>query len=338
MKNKPATLVLMPPDMAEKLFAPGQFERLEDLCDVMRPFPCLSVDDPAVGEQCARAQLVATSWGTPTLGKQQIARLPRLKLVAHVAGSVKALLDPGLLSNGVRVTSATSANAQPVAEFTLAYILLANKRVDDWIKLYRQKRNHIERNEYERLSSIGNLGKTVGVIGASSVGRYLIKLLKRFDLRVIVSDPLLSTQEARALGVELVPLDQLLATSDIVSLNAPALPDTFHMIGKRELSLLRNGVLFINTARGSIVDHDALRAELKSGRIDAVLDVTDPEPLPADDELYELANVVMTPHISGSLGLEIHRMTDLILDEIESFISAGTLAHEVLFEQWNYAA
>ncbi|MET1006197.1 MAG: NAD(P)-dependent oxidoreductase, partial [Propionibacteriaceae bacterium] len=117
----------------------------------------------------------------------------------------------------------------------------------------------------------------------------------------------------------LVELDELMAVSDVVSLHAPVLPSTLGMIGAAQLARMKDGATFVNTARGRLVDHSALRAELTNGRISAVLDVTDPEPLPADDPMFSLPNVQLTPHIAGSMGTELYRMTALALDEIEHF-------------------
>jgi phosphoglycerate dehydrogenase-like enzyme len=177
--------------------------------------------------------------------------------------------------------------------------------------------------------TVGNFGKTVGIVGASRIGRRVIELLRPFQLDVLVSDPYLDADAARRLGVDRRELDELLAASDVVSLHAPALPSTRHMIDARRLALLRDGATLINTARGSLVDQDALVAELASGRIDAVLDVTEPEVLPPDSPLYELPNVVLTPHIAGALGVELRRLGDAAIDEIERYAAGEPFAHQV---------
>src|SRR5690606_32960603 len=116
------------------------------------------------------------------------------------------------------------------------------------------------------------------------------------------ADPFADAAKVAAAGAELVPLADLLPRVDVLTLHAPALAATRHMIGRAELAALRDGAVLINTARGSVLDHDALLAECRDGRIDAVLDVTEPEPLPADSPLLTLDNVAVTPHIAGSLG------------------------------------
>jgi len=120
-----------------------------------------------------------------------------------------------------------------------------------------------------------------------------------------------------------------MSVSDVVSLHAPVLPSTVGMIGARQLARMRDGTTFINTARGVIVDHHALRTELITGRISAVLDVTDPEPLAADDALFGLPNVVLTPHLAGSVGTELHRLTATALQEVEAFAAGRAPLHPV---------
>jgi len=178
----------------------------------------------------------------------------------------------------------------------------------------------------------------VGIVGASRIGRRVIELLRPFDLDVLLHDPWVDDDDARRLGARALPLDELLAGCDVVSLHAPAVPETRHMLDARRLALLRDGATLVNTARGALVDGKALELELVSGRIAAVLDTTDPEILPSDSPLYELPNVFLTPHIAGSLGDETSRMTELALDEIERFTQGRPLQHAVRREDWDRIA
>jgi phosphoglycerate dehydrogenase-like enzyme len=114
-----------------------------------------------------------------------------------------------------------------------------------------------------------------------------------------------------------------------VTLHAPSLPETRHLLDRRRLALLRDGAVLVNTARGALVDGAALEAELVSGRIDAVIDTTEPEVLPASSPLFDLPNVFLTPHIAGAMGTETRRLAALALDEIERLARGEPLAHEV---------
>ena len=183
------------------------------------------------------------------------------------------------------------------------------------------------------------MGRTIGVVGFSRIGRRVVSLLQQLDsATVLVADPYADPYEVAAAGARLVPLDELLPRVDVLSIHAPALPSTRHMIGAEQLARLRRNATVINTARGSLIDTAALERECAAGRLHAILDVTDPEPLPADSVLYDLPNVMLTPHVAGSLGSEIHRMTDAALDELERFVRGEALQSAVSSETLRVSA
>lgn len=157
----------------------------------------------------------------------------------------------------------------------------------------------------------------------------LLELLRSYDFEVLLHDPYVSVTEAAALGAELLPLDDLLSRSDIVSLHAPDIPETQRMLDRGRLALIRDGGVLINTSRGALIDHEALTDELLSGRLTAILDVTEPEPLPPTSPLYKLPNVFLTPHIAGSLGNELARLGAIVVDELERLAAGLPPAHEV---------
>jgi phosphoglycerate dehydrogenase-like enzyme len=309
------------------------FDRLQTIAEVPDLEPLERFDDDRADDLLGKADVLLTGWLCPPVTDAVLDRAPNLRLIAHAAGTVKEHVTPAVWKRGVRVSSAAAANAVPVAEFTLAAILFANKRV------FRFHERYLARREEMLLPlDAGNRAKTVGLVGASRVGRLVIELLRPFDLQVVVADPLLPSDEADALGVELVTLDELLERSDIVSLHVPAVPSTEKLIGRDELARMADGATLINTARGSVVDHDALSVELERRRLNAVLDVTDPEPLPADSPLFDLSNVFLTPHIAGAAGTEIPRLAALAVDEIERWTRDMPLEHEVRAEDWDRIA
>ncbi|MFP1627563.1 hydroxyacid dehydrogenase [Streptomyces sp. 5K101] len=317
--NRPALLLAMGPGIADRLLADRHRERLTALT---RTDPRLVAHDlaapaPSVAAALAEAEVLLTCWGAPALTAEVLAAAPRLRAVVHAAGSVKHHITQACWDRGIAVTSAAAANALPVAEFTLAAVLFAGKRVLRTAHRYAQVR--AEHDWRAELDGAGNYRRTVGVVGASRVGRRVMELLHPFDLRVLLYDPYVDDAGAAELGVERTGLDELCARADVVTVHAPQVPATRHMIGARQLARMRNGTTLINTSRGSLVDEEALLPELVSGRLDAVLDVTDPELQPADSPLYDLPNVLLTPHIAGSLGDELYRMTDRALDEVERF-------------------
>lgn len=315
-----------------RLFGEADLARIGEVADVVDPEPISAWDDPRADDLLAQAEVILGHWGCPRIDADVVARAPRLGLVAYAAGTVKGVVTEAVFDRGIRVTSGATANAEPVAELTLATILLAGKDVfwrrdalrDPSLKGFR-KRAEVP---------TGNWGKTIGIVGASLIGRRVIELLAPFPhLEVVLYDPFVTPAEAADLGVDLRGLDELCATVDILSIHAPELPATRHMIGAAQLAALRTGATVINTARGSLVDHDALTAELATGRLYAVLDVTDPEPLPDDHPLRSLPNVFLTPHLAGTQGTELARMTDHAVAEIRRWTLGEVAGNEVTRER-----
>jgi phosphoglycerate dehydrogenase-like enzyme len=312
------------PSRAADLIGAAQRARLAALCDVVNHAPFTSFD----GADLSEVEILLASWGCPRIDGAVLARAPALRLVAYAAGTVKPIVSDALWDRGITVVSAAAANAIPVAEYALATILLASKNAFALRERYRQERD-LRFPVRPPPGDAGNLGAVVGIIGASRTGRRLIELLRAFDLEVIVYDPYLAPADAASLQVEKVELDDLLRRSRIVSLHAPITKATVGMIGARELGLMRDGATFVNTARGVLVDHAALIAELRAGRITAVLDVTDPEPLPPDSPLLDLPNAFVTPHVAGALGFETRRLAGLAIDEVARYLRGEALQHEV---------
>lgn len=320
--RRPVTaLAMRPARLAEQLFA-GAWEDLVLLAEVELPV-LQSFDEPHDGPDLAEVEVLITGWGCPQLSPDVLARMPRLRAVFHTGGATEGIISSrAAQQKGILVASAAEANAIPVAEYAFAEIILANKRIRASEQVYRRRRELIDR-EVE-FSDTGNYRRTVGLVGASRTGRRVAELLRGTDLTVLVHDPYLPPPEAAALGVRLCDLHDLMRLSDVVSLHVPVTPETTGMIDRHCLSLMRAGSTLINTARGAVVDQDALVDEVRSGRINAVLDVTEPEPLPADHPLWELPNVTLTPHVAGSTGTELTRLGRAALKELAHYASTAS--------------
>jgi phosphoglycerate dehydrogenase-like enzyme len=326
MAKAPILALVMHPVVRDELMRPDHITRLKNVSRLLREEPFRALSELA--EDLAKVEVLITSWGAPAIDAHAISQMPRLKMIAHLAGSVKGFLDDAVWRKGILVTNAVAANAVPVAEYTLAAILFANKQVFALNHFYREYREN--RAPWTREApNVGNYRKSIGIIGASHVGRLVIEHLKRFDLNILLYDPFITPLAARDLGARKLGLSELLSESDIISLHAPLLKDTYRMLGARELSLMRDGATLINTARGALVDHAALEQELLAGRLCAILDTTDPEVLPANSPLYNLPNVFLTPHIAGSLGDETQRLADYMVAEIERFVRGNALKYLV---------
>jgi phosphoglycerate dehydrogenase-like enzyme len=308
------------------LFDASRRRRFAELADIRAPMHLTDLSDPALDDLLAQAEVLITSWGAPRFEAPLLDRMPQLKAVFHAAGSVRHHVSAEFWERGIRITTAADANAVPVAEFTLAAILLSGKRT--FVHLRTPAVTAADWGGNLREHAIGNLDRTVGIVGFSRIGRRLSDLLRPFTgLRVLVADPFANAAEVAVAGAELVPLHEMLPRIDVLTLHAPSLPSTHHMIAASELAALPDGATVINTARGALLDHDALLAECRTGRLDAVLDVTDPEPLPRDSGLLTLPNVTITPHIAGSLGAETRRLTDSALDELAAYAAGSPLHH-----------
>ena len=312
--QSPRAVFAMDPVHLPLLFPPSLMARLRQVAEIDPGLVVRDFADPAVASALAGAEVLITGWGCPHLDADVLAAAPRLTTVLHAAGSVRALVGEALWKGGVSVSSAVAGNALPVAEYTLAMILLAGKETFDHRERFRQTHAYPSPAE---TAAIGN------------VGRRLLELLRPFDFAVSLYDPYVDPAGAAALGAQPMALDDLLRTSDIVSLHAPDIPETYRMLDRGRLALIRDGGVLINTSRGALVDPEALTDELLSGRLNAILDVTEPEPLPAGSPLYHLPTVFLTPHIAGSLGNELERLGRTVVEELERLAAGLPPAHQV---------
>jgi phosphoglycerate dehydrogenase-like enzyme len=332
----PTIVLAMAPALTAELFDEPLLARLARAGGVPDARPLASFDDPRADTLLPQAEVLLTSWGCPTIDEKELGRASRLRAIVHAAGTVKQHVTKACFDRGLVISSAAAANALPVAEYTLAAILFANKQIFRLRDRYREIRSF--RLWSRELPGLGNYRKRVGIVGASRIGRRVLELLGPFDLEPLLFDPYVDEAEARALGAEKLELDELLSRSDVVSLHAPALPETRHLLDARRLALLRDGATLINTARGALVDGAALERELVSGRIDAIIDTTEPEILPASSPLYVLPNVFLTPHVAGSVGSETRRMADLAVGEVERFARGEPLRYAVRAEELSRTA
>jgi phosphoglycerate dehydrogenase-like enzyme len=324
--SRPKIALAMMDGLVDHAFTPAQLERLATVGEIFDPKPLASFDDDRAATLLGDTEVLVGHWGCPTLTAAVVARAPRLRLFAYAAGTVKWQVTDAVWEQGIIVTSAAAANAVPVAEYTVAMVLLANKGVLLFREWLRDPAVSLPLDP----GRVGNYRRRVGLVGASLVGRRVIELLAPYDLDVAVFDPYLSADEARHLGIEKVDdLDELCATVDVLSIHAPDVEATRGMIGATQLAALRDGATFLNTARPALVDRVALEDELASGRIAGILDVAEPDPLPTGHPLLVLPNVFVTPHVAGAMGNELHRLAELAVIEVERYASGGSPLHPV---------
>jgi phosphoglycerate dehydrogenase-like enzyme len=302
-------------------FDEATLDRLDRAGRILDRTPLSSWDDPRADALLAEAEIIVGHWGTPLFDATMLSRAPKLRMFAYAAGTVKWYVIDEIWDRGLVVTSGAGANAEPVAEYTLAMILLANKRVFPAIDAQAGRPAW---TPPEGAVAPGNWDKTIGLVSASLIGRRVAELLQPFPhLRVEIYDPFVDEATIESLGATKVDdLVTLCRGADVLSIHAPALPATHNLVAAEHLAALPDGATVINTSRGHCLDLDALIAELESGRLFAVIDVTDPvEPLPDDHPLRSLPNAVYTPHLAGSQGTELARMSDWVCDEVERFVA-----------------
>lgn len=274
-------------------------------------------------EETRKVECIFTTWGMLELSEEEIEYyFPNLKAVFYGAGSVQYFARP-FLNKGIRVFSSATANAVPVAEYTVAQIVLAGKGFYQASRLYKQHR-HDEARKYTE-NQTGNYGNTIGIIGAGMIGKLVIQMLKNYTMDVKVFDPFLSDAKAEEMGVHKCSLEEIFESCDIISNHLANNAQTQGLLNYALFSKMKKNAAFINTGRGAqVVEADLVRALQEETDRTAILDVTMPEPVQEGHLFYDLENVVLTPHIAGSLSNEIARMGEYQADEYDAFCN-GTL-------------
>jgi len=320
-------LLLMPTSHRRSILTTQAAARLAETGTVREAPTATDHADPRIRELLMTAEIIVTGTGTARLDEEDLRAAPCAKAIIHAAGTLRPIVGEYAYDLGLVLSSLAPVNAIPVAEYTLAMILLELKGVNAIAATYQRARQTLDVDAL--LAGHGVYHRTVGIVGASRIGRLVIELLSNFDVEILLSDPSIDQSAARQLGAHLVDLPTLVNSADVISLHAPLLPETRHMIDAPLLAMIRDGAVLINTARGGLMDHEALLTELRTGRFRAVLDVTDPEPPPTTSPFWDLDNVLLTPHVAGSRGLELQRIGEEVAAEVERFVRGEPLRYAV---------
>ncbi|MBR5500440.1 MAG: hydroxyacid dehydrogenase [Clostridia bacterium] len=280
-------------------------------------------------EKFSQVQWIFSTWGMPAFKREEIQNIfPNLQCVFYGAGSVQGFARP-FLACGVRVFSAWVANAVPVAEFTVAQIILANK---GFYQLSALRSRGIYAKEISAIQGKypGNYGANVGIIGAGMIGSKVIDLLKAYHLPVKVFDPFLSEERAKTLGVATCSLEELFETCSVISNHLANNPQTKEMLVYDHFTRMRPYATFINTGRGQQVrEADLVQILQERPDLTAVMDVTWPEPPEEGHPFYQMQNCILTPHIAGSSGREVHRMSWYMVEEFRRMTQGMPCLYEV---------
>ena len=259
---------------------------------------------------------IFTTWGMPHFTEAEIAAIfPSLQNVYYAAGTVQGFARE-FLNRGVRVFSAWAANAIPVAEFTVSEIVLCMKGFFWTVNAWSCGNLQPARKEKKKIR--GNYQYKVGILGAGMVGKEVIRLLKNYACDIFVFDPFLPDEKAAELGVTKMSLEEIFSTCDVVSNHLANNAQTKGMLKGTHFAALGKDCFFINTGRGAqIVESEMTDVLAERKDLTVLLDVTYPEPPAESSPLYSLQNVILTPHIAGSLGREYHRMALYMAEEAD---------------------
>ncbi|MBN9389118.1 MAG: 2-hydroxyacid dehydrogenase [Chloroflexi bacterium] len=286
-------------------------------------------DEPPIAEFAGRpGQLISEMPGTDILlvhlgpvSQAMLANAPDLKLIG-VGRSGPVNIDVAAATErGIPVVFAPGRNADAVADFTFALLLAVGRRLVPGAKLVRNGAWYDNTYQKTRLLGPELGGRTLGVIGAGDIGRRVIRRATGFDMRILAHDPYLPAEVIAASGATPVSLEELLAQSDYLTLHARPNPDGSPLLGKAEFEKIKPGAILVNTARGALLDEDALAEALASGRLGgAGLDVLQEEPVSPDNPILKLPNVLVTPHIAGYSSDMGRRAAEMIVEDVLRFV------------------
>jgi phosphoglycerate dehydrogenase-like enzyme len=325
MKRKFPAICVMDEAVRPLVYGPAEFAQLAALADFAAP-PLTAETLRAFAGDLTGVEAIFSGWGMPELDEALLARLPALKIIFHAAGTVRTFVTAAAWRRGLRLTTAAEANAVPVAEYTLAAITLCLKHA--WRRIFELRQHGATARSDATMP--GAYGSTVGLLSLSRIGRHVAERLRAYDVRVIAYDPVIDPRTAAALNVELCALADVFARADVVSCHMPLLPATAGALRAHHFAALKPGASFVNTARGDVVDEAELIAVLRARPdVFAVLDVAQQEPIAPDSPLLALPNVVVTPHLAGSLGPECRRMGRMMIAEAQRYRRGEPLHGEV---------
>jgi phosphoglycerate dehydrogenase-like enzyme len=268
--------------------------------------------------------VILGGWGIPVLDADFLRKAPKLRAVFYAAGSVRGFMTNDAWRRDLIVTTAAQANSETTAEFALSLVLFSLKHGWHFVRNPRVA----WRDAHAHRDIPGLYGSRIGLVSFGRVARRLADLLRHLPVEVVGWDPVQPAGLLLDHGVRPCDLPTLFRTSHVVSLHSPWLPETENLVGPDLLESMIPGATIVNTSRGAVLDEDALVDILRRRpELTAVLDVTREEPPPADSPLYELPNIVLTPHIAGAYGPECQRLGACAIDELIRFAQDEPLLH-----------
>ena len=280
---------------------------------------------------------VITTWDMPTIDRAVLERADRLKILSHAGGEMRFFLDEEIfaLKPEIVVCHAAGVMALPVAEHTLCVTLACLRNLFHFREWVSGTKNWWD---YDPAKNRSLPGKKVGIIGLGQIAREFIELVRPLKVELLVYSKHLSEEKAAEDGLVKAGLEEIFSTCDVITLSAANTPENRHLVNRDLLGRIKPGAVFVNNARGAIVDEQALIEELETGRFMAAIDVTDPEPPAADNKLRSLPNVLLTPHIGGPVPEQRYWLMEEAVANLEAFFDGRPVRGLITRERYHYMA
>jgi phosphoglycerate dehydrogenase-like enzyme len=323
--------IIIKNDMFSELYGPEEINDISSLVHIYTE--PLSTEDVLKNPSILKdTEIIMTEWGSVKFDSDILAHLPNLKAVFYAGGSIKGIVSEEFWDSGAVISSAYGANAISVAQYTVSQILCCLKRIWPYHLATKKQRDFVSRDTY---FMPGTYNTTLGIVSLGMIGWQVCKYIQAItEMRILAYDPYVTKDQARAMNIELCSLDDVFKLSDVVSVHTPVLDETKGMITGRHIRAMKQDSSIINTARGIIIMEDEMiEALTERSDILAVLDVTFPEPPSKESRLYDLENVILTPHIAGCMGPECIRMGRYMVQELERFVTGKKLKWQITKQQ-----
>jgi len=312
-------------------------------------FPGKVINSENLGEYkdfTKECKYIFTTWGMFQLSGEDIAKyFENCEVIFYGAGSVQYFARE-YLNRGIKISSAWVANGIPVAEFVVAQIILSCKGYFKAVTSNKinKRGDWGNTNKFITSNYTGNYNTKTGLLGVGTIGKRVIEMLKALNIKteILVYDPYFTDEQAKQFGVRKSSLEEIFKTCDVVSNHIANLPSTEKMLTKNHFGLMKDYSTFINTGRGQqLIETDLIEVLKNNKTLTALLDVTHPEP-PAETgencELYELENVILTPHVAGVINKETGRLGDCMYEEYKLYTGRKKMNYEVTPEMLEYMA
>lgn len=312
----------------ETFFTDEARKTLESLGEVIynphgRPYTDEELRDALEG-----VDVVFTGWGAYNFSEEVLAKADKLKIIAHTGGSVAQVISEALKKRNVIILCGNRLFAESVAEGTLCYILAAQRNLVKTVNITAE-----EGWPETYMPNSGLKGKTIGLVGFGMIAENLARILQSFDVKLKIYSGYLSVEKAAQYNAELATLDEIFETCDIISVHSALNDKNYHLINKNHFAKMKDDALIVNTARGAVMVEEELAEELKKGRIRAILDVYEEEPLSMESPLRGLPNAILVPHRGGPTTDVRAMVTIALAGDVKKFMNGDTnLTHQVSYE------